>query len=480
MISTRHNSKIAKELLLQSYTNQLTIGNKERMIFLKNLIRGEKRKMADFTPSNQIQIEVQIQSNLEIDISCFGLDHNKNLSDDRYMIFYNQLQSPSKEIELLNHRNGVGIYQIDLSKLPSSIQYLVFTATIDGNSNMSMIHSGAIIIKANGQSLLQYSFQGSDFQNQKAVIISELYLKSVWRVSAVGQGFDGGLAALLKHFGGEVAEEQAPPKSSENPKKIQLEKKMAEKAPKILDLSKKARISLEKVGLQDHNAKVALCLDISGSMYKLYKSGKIQEFSERILALGTRFDDDGAIDIFLFGKHPYDVGELTIDNFNGFINRINKKYPLEGGTYYGKVMQTIRNHYFNSAAKRNKPFSQQIPIYVMFVTDGATFDEQITINQLIDSSYEPIFWQFMAIGKSNKDVKNRGFFQRLLETDFRFLEELDNLKGRYIDNANFFSVEDPANIPDHELYDLLMTEYPDWIKEATTKGLINKEKSRAN
>lgn len=450
---------------------------------MKTLIRGEKVNVSDYTSATQLEVEVNVSSSFDIDITCFGLDQKKQLTDDRYMIFYNQLHSPSHEIQFQNLGNGSGTFHIDLAKIPSSIQYLVFTATIDGNGTMGMIQNGFLKIKAGTQNLLDYSFNGNDFKNEKAVIITEIYhYNSLWKVSSVGSGFDGGLAALLSSFGGTAAEEQAPAPVAEaapapappvSDKKILLEKKMEQKAPKLLDLSKKAKISLEKVGLQNHNAKVALCLDISGSMSKMYRTGKIQEFVERILALGTRFDDDGSIDVFLFGKNAHDAGEITIDNFNGSVDRLIKQYPLEGSTYYGKVMKSLRKHYFGHGGKRDKPYAQKSPVYVMFVTDGAPFDKSDATNHIQHSSYEPIFWQFMAIGKSNKSAKKKGgFFSSLVQSDFTFLEQLDNLSGRYLDNANFFSVEDPLEVSDTELYDLLMTEYPGWVKCASQKGLI--------
>lgn len=460
---------------------------------MKTLIRGEKVNISDFTSTTQLEVEVNVSSTFEIDITCFGLDDKKQLTDDRYMIFYNQLNCPSNEIQLHNLGNGSGTFFIDLANIPSSIQYLVFTATIDGNGTMGTIQNGFLKIKAGSQTLLDYSFSGNDFKNEKAVIITEIYnYKSLWKVSSVGSGFDGGLDALLASFGGTAAETQsqnnapAPEPSNVSPstsapippapvldKKILLEKKMEQTAPKLLDLSKKAKISLEKVGLQNHTAKVALCLDISGSMSKMYRSGKIQEFVERILALGTRFDDDGSIDVFLFGKNAHDAGEITIDNFNGSVDRLIHQYPLESNTYYGKAMKVIRKHYFDYSGKRDKPYSQNHPVYVMFVTDGAPFDKADATAHIQHSSYEPIFWQFMAIGKSNKSAKKKsGFFNSIFQSDFAFLEQLDHLRDRYLDNANFFSVEDPLELSDTELYDLLMTEYPGWVKNASQKALI--------
>ena len=254
-------------------------------------------------------------------------------------------------------------------------------------------------------------------------------------------------------------------------------KKIEQDAPKLIDLAKKADISILKAHLTNHQAKVALCLDISASMSSLYSSGKIQRLAEKVLALGCRFDDNGSIDIFLFGEHPHTVGEMTLANFQDFIPNIQKKYPLEGGTYYGKVMKMIRSFYFPSGngGSRNSPFAAHEPVYVMFVTDGATFDQPETEKQLKWSSFEPIFWQFMAIGKSHKNVSGKGIFGWLgkaFASDFSFLEKLDELSDRYVDNANFFSLEDPENIADDKLYDLLMTEYPGWVKLARSQHLL--------
>ena len=40
--------------------------------------------------------------NDEYDSCCFGVDINEKLSDDRYMVFYNQPASPKNEIEYSN------------------------------------------------------------------------------------------------------------------------------------------------------------------------------------------------------------------------------------------------------------------------------------------------------------------------------------------------------------------------------------------
>jgi len=46
------------------------------------------------------------------------------------------------------------------------------------------------------------------------------------------------------------------------------------------------------------------------------------------------------------------------------------------------------------------------------------------------------------------------------------------LQGRNIDNANFFKVQDLASKTDDDLYNLLLTEFPSFVKEARSKNLI--------
>ena len=252
---------------------------------------------------------------------------------------------------------------------------------------------------------------------------------------------------------------------------ISLEKQAAQDAPQLVNLIKHAAVSLAKKGLSEHTARVALCLDISASMNGNFKTGKIQTLVERILALGLRFDDDGEVDVFLFGQDGHMAGTVNLGNINGYVDELLKRYRLEGATYYSEAMRLVRQHYFGDSGYRTTPYLDQLPVYVMFVTDGQTRDEGHTRDQIQSSSYEPLFWQFMAIGLSNKAAgRRKGAYGKASE--FRFLEELDDMPGRLVDNANFFSVEDPAHISDTEIFELMMAEYPGWLPQAMRKGLL--------
>ncbi|MEG3631085.1 TerD family protein [Streptomyces poriticola] len=172
--------------------------------------RGHKARISDLTAGTDLYVGVQIAGpGLTFDISCFGLDADERLSDDRYFVFYNQPKSPEEAVQLLGAQAGdTESFRVTLDRIPPQIQKLSFTATIDGAGQMSQVAAGYIRIVAGGEEVARYPFTGTEFSTERAVMLGDFYLKDVWRFAAVGQGFDGGLDALLKNFGGEVAEEE--------------------------------------------------------------------------------------------------------------------------------------------------------------------------------------------------------------------------------------------------------------------------------
>ncbi|MCC8450366.1 TerD family protein [Streptomyces rochei] len=182
--------------------------------------RGHKARISDLTAGTDLYVGVQISGpGLSFDISCFGLDADERLSDDRYFVFFNQPKTPEESIQLLGAQAGdTESFRVTLDKIPPQIQKLSFTATIDGAGQMSQVATGYIRIVAGGEEVARYPFSGAEFSTERAVMLGDFYLKDVWRFAAVGQGFDGGLDALLRNFGGEVAEEEAPaPQQAQQP-----------------------------------------------------------------------------------------------------------------------------------------------------------------------------------------------------------------------------------------------------------------------
>lgn len=57
-------------------------------------------------PSKDFEVEMSVSEPAVYDYCCFGVDGAGKLSDDHYMIFYNQPQSPKKEIKYFACSNG--------------------------------------------------------------------------------------------------------------------------------------------------------------------------------------------------------------------------------------------------------------------------------------------------------------------------------------------------------------------------------------
>ncbi|MBI2373381.1 MAG: TerD family protein [Deltaproteobacteria bacterium] len=218
---------------------------------MQQLTRGQKGKLADLGSPDRVDIAVSLAppGSQVIDVSCFGLDEKGQLSNDQYFVFFNQKRSPEGAIEMVGARHGAGeCFSLDLSRLPSTIKKLVFTAAIDGEGTMGGLGECRVDVVVSGNSAARYSFSGKDFGAEKALMLFEVYHKDVWRFSPVGQGFNGGLSALLKNFGGEEIAPAAPapavpqPAPASPPPKVNLGKVTLDKK------GSKGTVNLKKGG----------------------------------------------------------------------------------------------------------------------------------------------------------------------------------------------------------------------------------------
>ena len=179
----------------------------------RELAKASRIRIGDLTPATDLYLGVGLTApGLTFDISCFGLDADERLSDDRYFVFFNQPASPENSVRLLGaQQDDTESFRIVLPDVPQAIHKLSLTATIDGGGQMSQVASGYVRIVAGGTEVGRYSFTGAEFSTERAVMLADVYRRGgEWRFVAVGQGFDGGLQALLENFGGEVLEEDEP------------------------------------------------------------------------------------------------------------------------------------------------------------------------------------------------------------------------------------------------------------------------------
>lgn len=214
----------------------------------------------------------------------------------------------------------------------------------------------------------------------------------------------------------------------------------------------------KRIGLGQQKAQVVVALDNSYSMLPLYKDGTCQRVLDKLLPFAMGFDDNEEIDCYLFSEGCTPLLEtITLETLENYIIKNNDVTKM-GSTNYSPVLGHIFDMY-NSGKTwlgLGKPKPMYLPIYVIFITDGDCYDKKETEEMVRKMSNYGFFIQFIGIGREF----------------FHFLETLDHLSNRNIDNAGFQKILDIDSIESHQIYNVLLSEFPQWIPEAKSKKLI--------
>ncbi|GKU80900.1 TerD family protein [Niallia sp. NCCP-28] len=152
----------------------------------------------------------------DLDSSVFLLGDNGKVTSDGDFVFYNNPSGGNGAVvHSGDNRTGAGEGDdeqviIDLQSVPATIQRITFTITIhDGearNQNFGQVSNSYVRIlnEQNNEELIRYDL-GEDFSIETALVVGELYRhNNEWKFSAIGSGYQGGLAALATDFGLQV------------------------------------------------------------------------------------------------------------------------------------------------------------------------------------------------------------------------------------------------------------------------------------
>ncbi len=451
---------------------------------MKNVTKGQKISLDKELTSKSfiagLKWNASSAPGYEIDASIMLLSERGKLEKDENFVFYNNLKSEDGAV--IMHENPVNDYKksvlIHTNKIASDISRLMFVLTIDEgdtkNQRFENVKNITVDIadESGREVALQYNVDG--LTKETAVILIEIYKhNNEWKLQATGNGFNSGLAAILKEYGSEavqVQEDAAPaptptptpsqqPKSDFTPPKVSSRpsSKVPVGSPEFIkEYNERLNLinqQLSGLSLSNQKAQVVVALDLSCSMGIMLRNGTIQDAFDRIIPLAIQVDDDGNLDVFPFHDEAFNHEvPFTLENRDRFIQQeILFKYHLAGARY-APVISKIAGKYA-SAGKGSDP------VYVAFFTDGDCEDPSQTEAALKEASTKGIFWQFIGIGGS--------------QAGFAFLNKLDTMSGRKVDNANFCHIDDLNRIKDDELYKRMLKEFPDWLKAAKQAGIIN-------
>ena len=428
----------------------------------------------------------------DVDASALLLGDNGKVNTDDDFVFYNQPHHPCGHVRHEPKKpSGSGFTEsvsVGLADLDPSIDRVLIAASADGGTFGQVPNLVLNLSDAAGASLA--TFEIADATTETAFVFGELYRRAGgWKFRAIGQGYASGLKGLATDFGITV-EDDAPPAPPPAPPAATLapnppaattpstQSESREKATpgedrlpvdmrKRLSLRKQqVAISLVKAGAPTLTARVVLVLDASGSMSRLYSTGVVTGTVERMAAVAAQLDEDGSMQAWTFATHPGRLPDLELAGLPEWLDlhvRVGSMFKQKPkklrpgqldmgkvgvGNEEQKVIAEVRDYV------RTNPLS--VPTLVLFFSDGGVYRNREIEKQLREAVEEPIFWQFVGLGSAK----------------FGILEEFDTLTGRRVDNVGFFKVKDIAQVADADLYDQLLSEFPQWIRAAGAAGIL--------
>ncbi|MGC9440167.1 VWA domain-containing protein [Streptomyces sp. WG5] len=452
----------------------------------------------------------------EVDASALLLTSAGRVRDDGDFVFYNQPRHASDAVRHLGKQGGRGAgagvttdaVEVDLRSVEPAVDRIVLCASADGGTFGQIPGLSLRLLDAGTRTeLARFDITAG---TETALVGGELYRRQgKWKFRAVGQGYASGLAGLATDFGISVddappaaapaapstaaspplptpppsvpAAPSAPPTAAAppsatsalpaaGPRLTKGEEHLPVDMRKRLSLRKEqVAVSLTKHGASGVTARVILVLDASGSMSFLYSKGVVADVVERMAAVAAQLDDDGEMQAWTFASNPARLPDLRLGELPEWLRlhvRVGEISLFRRGRKKGlhpeqvdmravgiqneeqKVIAEIR------AYVRDNPASA--PTLVLFFSDGGVYRNAEIERELRGAVEEPVFWQFVGLGRSNYGV----------------LERFDTLPGRRVDNVGFFAVDDISTVPDPELYDRLLSEFPSWITAAGRAGIL--------
>lgn len=443
----------------------------------------------------------------EVDASALLLDASGKVSSDEDFVFYNQPTHPCGAVRHTGQSTAHGVtsdtLEVDLHALPPQVERVILGASAEGGVFAQVRDLSLTLADDDGRELLRFAV--TDAGQESAFLLGELYRRGgQWKLRAVGQGYASGLAGLATDFG--ISIDNTPPIPPPAPEPLAAPAPPAPslaaagaaataggpstapapaaaqirltKGEEHLPVDMRKRLSLRKqqvaVSLLKHSApgataRVILVLDASGSMTSLYNRGVVARVVERMAAVAAQLDDDGQMQAWTFATNPARLPDLTIADLPqwlalhvrvGEFRRISRPKTLQPGQVDMRAVGGQNEEHKVIAEVRRYVTAEpsQAPTLVLFFSDGGIYRSKDIERELRAAVPEPIFWQFVGLGNAR----------------FGVLERLDTLTGRLVDNVGFFAVTDIEQVPDTDLYDQLLSEFPSWLKAATAAGVLTR------
>lgn len=142
----------------------------------------------------------------EVDVVAFLLDRDEKVTTDADFVFYNQPFSEDGAVRLAENGSSEQSVRLELDALPTWCTRVEIAAVITGSGTFSDV--GAIVVDADagddqvGAARPIATTTLDAATTERTMLLASVYRRGgLWRLRAVGQGYDTGLAELARSFG---------------------------------------------------------------------------------------------------------------------------------------------------------------------------------------------------------------------------------------------------------------------------------------
>ncbi|ODU03678.1 MAG: hypothetical protein ABS81_13375 [Pseudonocardia sp. SCN 72-86] len=137
---------------------------------------------------------------LEVDVVAFIVDATERVQDDEDFVFYNQPVTPEGAVALSVDGDSEQGLRIDLDLVGEQSTKIVVAAALGGDATFGEL--GAVTIAVDGAEETVATATLDAGTTERTMLLAEIYRRGdVWRVRAMGQGYDHGLAELATSYG---------------------------------------------------------------------------------------------------------------------------------------------------------------------------------------------------------------------------------------------------------------------------------------
>lgn len=154
-------------------------------------------------PSAEVRVCLSWASGPDVDVSALLCHGTGKVGSGADFVFFNQPDHPSGAVQHLPSEAAAGhsrdALEVTLLRVPAEVETIVIAASADRAFGQVADLALTVDDAGTGQALLAFPFAAG---TETAIVAAELYRRAgSWKLRAVGQGYDDGLAGLARDYG---------------------------------------------------------------------------------------------------------------------------------------------------------------------------------------------------------------------------------------------------------------------------------------